>query len=209
VLDVYRTPGDFDDQFGRSYSTDPKVVSALGAEFIKAQQAVRVAATAKHFPGLGAALSTQNTDVGAVTLDVGLHALRTVDEYPYRAAIAAGVKLVMVSWAVYPALARGTPAGLSSVIVNGELRSRLGFRGVTITDALEAGALQAFGTTGQRATLAARAGMDLILCSGQRAIQGRLARNALATALTSGALSASVFDAALARTIALRTSLAR
>jgi len=209
VLDVYRTPGDFDDQFGRSYSTDPKVVSALGAEFIKAQQAVRVAATAKHFPGLGAALSTQDTDARPVTLDVGLHALRTVDEYPYRAAIAAGVKLVMVSWAVYPALARGTPAGLSSAIVNGELRSRLGFRGVTITDALEAGALQAFGTTGQRATLAARAGMDLILCSGQRAIQGRLARSALATALTSGTLSTSVFDAALARTIALRTSLAR
>jgi len=209
VLDVYRTPGDFDDQFGRSYSTDPKVVSALGAEFIKAQQAVRVAATAKHFPGLGAALSTQDTDARPVTLEVGLHALRTVDEYPYRAAIAAGVKLVMVSWATYPALARGTPAGLSSAIVNGELRSRLGFRGVTITDALEAGALQAFGTTGQRATLAARAGMDLILCSGQRAIQGRLARSALATALTSGALSASVFDAALARTIALRTGLAR
>jgi len=209
VLDVYRTPGDFDDQFGRSYSTDPKVVSALGAEFIKAQQAVRVAATAKHFPGLGAALSTQDTDARPVTLDVGLHALRTVDEYPYRAAIAAGVKLVMVSWATYPALARGTPAGLSSAIVNGELRSRLGFRGVTITDALEAGALQAFGTTGQRATLAARAGMDLILCSGQRAIQGRLARNALATALTSGTLSTSVFDAALARTIALRTGLAR
>ena len=207
VLDVYRTAGDFDDQFGRSYSTSPQVVSALGADFIKAQQATGVAATAKHFPGLGAASSTQDTDARPVTLNVGLHALRTIDEYPYRAAIAAGVKLVMVSWAVYPALARGTPAGLSSAIVNGELRNRLGFRGVTITDALEAGALQAFGTTGHRATLAARAGMDLILCSGQRASQGRLARSALATALSSGALSASVFDAALTRVIALRTGL--
>lgn len=209
VLDVYRTPGDFDDQFGRSYSADPKVVSALGAGFIRAQQATGVAATAKHFPGLGTAASSQDTDARPVTLNVGLHALRTVDEYPYRAAIAAGVKLVMVSWAVYPALAKNTPAGLSSAIVNGELRQRLGFRGVTITDALEAGALQAFGTTGHRATLAARAGMDLILCSGQRPGQGRLARNALATALSSGTLNASVFDAALARIIALRTGLAR
>ena len=207
VLDVYRTAGDFDDQFGRSYSTSPQVVSALGADFIKAQQATGVAATAKHFPGLGAASSTQDTDARPVTLNVGLHALRTIDEYPYRAAIAAGVKLVMLSWAVYPALARSTPAGLSSAVVNGELRDRLGFRGVTITDALEAGALQAFGTTGHRATLAARAGMDLILCSGQRASQGRLARSALATALSSGALNGSVFDAALTRVIALRTGL--
>ena len=207
VLDVYRTPGDFDDRFGRSYSTNPKVVSALGADFIKAQQATGVAATAKHFPGLGAASSAQDTDARPVTLNLGLHALRTVDEYPYRAAIAAGVKLVMVSWAVYPALAKNTPAGLSSAIVNGELRGRLGFRGVTITDALEAGALQAFGTTGHRATLAARAGMDLILCSGQRASQGRQARNALATALSNGTLNASVFGATLTRIIALRTGL--
>jgi beta-N-acetylhexosaminidase len=208
VLDVYRTAGDFDDQFGRSYSTNPQVVSALGAGFIKAQQATGVAATAKHFPGLGAATTTQDTDARPVTLNLSLPTLRTVDEYPYRAAIAAGVKLVMVSWAVYPALAKDTPAGLSSAVVNGELRGRLGFRGVTITDALEAGALHAFGATGHRATLAARAGMDLILCSGQRAGQGRLARSALATALSGGMLNASVFDAALTRIIALRTGLA-
>jgi beta-N-acetylhexosaminidase len=68
VLDVYRAPGDFDDQFGRSYSSDPGTVSALGADFITAQQAAGVAATAKHFPGLGAATSSQNTDEQPVTL---------------------------------------------------------------------------------------------------------------------------------------------
>src|SRR5262249_39826299 len=54
VLDVFRKPGDFDDQFQRSYSSNPKVASALGADFIRAQQKGKVAATAKHFPGLGA-----------------------------------------------------------------------------------------------------------------------------------------------------------
>ena len=208
VLDVYRTAGDFDDQFGRSYSKNPRVVSALGADFIKAQQATGVAATAKHFPGLGAAAQAQDTDARPVTLNLTLHALRTVDEYPYRAAIAAGVKLVMVSWAVYPALAHGTPAGLSSAIVGGELRDRLHFTGVTITDALEAGALKAFGTTGHRATLAVRAGMDLILCSAQSASQGQQARNALAAGLKSGTLNKSVFEAALNRVVALRSGLA-
>jgi beta-N-acetylhexosaminidase len=207
VIDVYRKAGDFDDQFGRSYSTKPHAVSSLGADFIAAQQAAGVAATAKHFPGLGAATASQNTDEAPVTLNVTLHALRTVDEFPYRAAIAAGVKLVMVSWAKYSALAPKTPAGLSSAIVNGELRQRLGFKGVTITDALEAGALRSFGTTRRRATLAAKAGMDLILCSVQRPSQGQQARIALANGLSAGTLSPSVFNAALNRIVALRSSL--
>jgi beta-N-acetylhexosaminidase len=207
VLDVYRTPGDFDDQFGRSYSTDPQVVSGLAADFIKAQQARHVAATAKHFPGLGTASVSQDTDLRPVTLNVPLQELRDVDEYPYRAAIAAGVKLVMVSWAVYPALDPGVPAGLSSAIINGELRQRLGFTGVTITDALEAGALQPFGTIGHRATLAAAAGMDLLLCSAQQDTEGEQARAALQQGYGSGKLASGAFQAALTRIMALRAGL--
>jgi beta-N-acetylhexosaminidase len=207
VLDVSRTPGDFDDQFGRSYSSDPGTVSTLGADFILAQQAAGVAATAKHFPGLGTAARSQNTDQQPVTLNVSLTDLRSIDEYPYRAAIASGVKLVMVSWAVYPALDPRWPAGLSPTIIGGELRQRLGFTGVTITDALEAGALQAFGTTGQRATLAASAGMDLILCSNQSLYQGEQARTALQDGLGNRTFSHAAFIAAVQRIISLRSSL--
>ncbi len=207
VLDVYRAPGDFDDQFGRSYSTDPRKVSYLGADFIKAQQATGVAATAKHFPGLGAAAASQNTDEGPVTLDVPLRTLRGTDEYPYKAAIRAGVRLVMVSWAVYPALDPGVPAGLSPAVVGGELRQRLGFTGVTITDALEAGALQAYGTTRHRATMAAGAGMDLILCSAQRPGQGDQARAALSTGYRDGTLDQASFRAAVQRVLELRAGL--
>ena len=207
VLDVYQAPGDFDDQFGRSYSTDPHQVSYLGAGFIKAQQATGVAATAKHFPGLGTAAASQNTDEQPVTLDVPLRTLRGTDEYPYKAAIRAGVRLVMVSWAVYPALDPGAPAGLSPVVVGGELRQRLGFTGVTITDALEAGALQAYGSTRHRAALAARAGMDLILCSAQRPGEGDQARAALSTGYRDGTLNQASFRAAVQRVLELRASL--
>src|SRR5947208_2918205 len=79
-----------------------------------------VAATAKHFPGLGAAATNQDTDSRPVTLNVPRHQLRTVDERPYRSAIPAGVKLVMVSWARYPALDKRRPAGLSRTVVQGE-----------------------------------------------------------------------------------------
>jgi beta-N-acetylhexosaminidase len=144
-----------------------------------------------------------------VTLNVSQDDLRRVDEYPYQAAIASGVKLVMVSWAVYPALDPRWPAGLSSAIIGGELRQRLGFTGVTITDALEAGALQAFGATGQRATLAAGAGMDLILCSSQSLSQGEQARTALQDGLGNGTLDRAAFMAAVERITSLRSSLRR
>ena len=63
-----------------------------------------MAATAKHFPGLGAATASQNTDEVPVTINLSKTTLRSDDEYPYQAAIGADVDLVMVSWAMYPHL---------------------------------------------------------------------------------------------------------
>jgi beta-N-acetylhexosaminidase len=206
VLDVYRQAGDFDDQFGRSYSMNPAVVSVLGSDMIKAQQGGGVAATAKHFPGLGAAAANQNTDLGPVTLKLPLATIRSIDEVPFQAAIAAGVKLIMVSWAVYPAIG-ARPAGLSPNVVQGELRDRLHFTGVTITDALEAGALKAFGSTQNRTLRAALAGMDLMLCAAQTVTQGEQSSGELAAAYSNGTLNGPAFLASVNRVIALRQSL--
>ena len=101
VLDVYRSPRNFIDSTQRSYSSNAGRVATLGASFVEARRQ-QVAGTAKHFPGLGAATAAQDTDAVQVTLDVSAAILRSTDELPYRAAIAAGVKLVMTSWAIYP-----------------------------------------------------------------------------------------------------------
>jgi beta-N-acetylhexosaminidase len=208
VLDVYRQAGNFDDEFGRSYSMDPDVCAECGAAFVTAQQKLGIAATAKHFPGLGAATVDQNTDLGPVTLDVPLADLRSIDERPFRAAIAAGVRLVMTSWAVYPALDPELPAGLSPAIAGGELRQRLKFRGVTITDALEAGAIASFGTPAQCGVLAAQAGMDVLLASARDVSEGQDTVAALAGALQNHTLNPGHFNIALRRVLALRDGLA-
>ena len=206
VLDVYRTAGNFDDQFGRSYSKNASVVAALGSNMIKAQQAGKVAATAKHFPGLGAAARNQNTDTRPVTLNLSLARIRSTDEVPFHAAIQAGVKLVMVSWAAYPSVG-ARPAGLSPNVVQGELRNHLKFTGVTITDALEAGALRPYGSTGNRARFAALAGLDLLLCSAQHVAQGQQARGELVKDYRTGTLNGAAFRTSVNRVIALRQSL--
>jgi beta-N-acetylhexosaminidase len=209
VLGVYRQAGNFLDQFQRSFSMNRFTVRRLGSTFLAAQQRTGVAATVKHFPGLGAATANQNTDLGPVTLRLSLSTLRNVDMFPYPAAIAAGVRLVMASWAVYPALDPSRPSGLSSRIIQGQLRGRLGFEGVTITDAIEAGALQRFGGIGNRTVLAARAGMDLLLFSNKLVGEGDQGLGALTAALRSGRLGRPAFQASVERILALREALSR
>jgi len=208
VQDVFRVAGNFDDQWERSYSSDPAVCGRLGAEMVRAQQGAGVAATAKHFPGLGAATRDENTDLGPVTLSQSASELRSVDEYAFAPVIRAGVDLVMTSWALYPALDRVYPAGLSSRIIGGELRGRLRFGGVTITDALEAGAISSFGDTGTCSLIAADAGMDLLLCSARDMSQGQDAVAALTAALERRWLNPGSAQQALSRVQKLRGRLA-
>jgi beta-N-acetylhexosaminidase len=117
----------------------------------------------------------------------------------------------MVSWATYPALDRYAPAGMSPAVVQGELRGRLGFQGVTITDGLGAGALYAYGGFAHRAVSASRAGADLLLCStpssaGNSPANGVAALNGLVAGFEDGAVSRTTAEASVARIIALRTS---
>jgi beta-N-acetylhexosaminidase len=119
------------------------------------------------------------------------------------------VKLVMTSWATYPALDPARPAGLSPIVLQSELRHRLGFRGVTITDGIEAGSLQSFGSLARRSVLAAGAGADLILCAATNPARnspqdGITALRALATAISSGQLDLASARQAAARILALR-----
>jgi beta-N-acetylhexosaminidase len=209
VLDVYRQAGNFIDQYQRSYSTDAAIAGRLGQAFVTHLQGTGVAATAKHFPGLGAATADQNTDTRPVELNLPLRELRRTDEAPYRSAIAAGVKLVMLSWAVFPALDPRMPAGLSPRVIGNELRTRLRFHGVTITDSLGAGALAPFGGYGQRGLLAASAGEDLILCATTNPDENTPNEavdvlDSVSRALVTHALSRTSAERAAARVIQLR-----
>jgi beta-N-acetylhexosaminidase len=146
----------------RAFSDDPAVVGADAAAFVRGLQAGGVAATAKHFPGLGAA--RENTDDHAVSVQL-------VRLQPFRDAIAADVRLVMMSNASYPHLdPSGQPAVFSRTIVTKLLRGSLGFDGVVVTDALDAPTPNAMPHAPARAI---GAGVDLLLyTSGSAARRG-------------------------------------
>jgi beta-N-acetylhexosaminidase len=120
----------------RVFSRDARLNARLGTAFVRGLQGAGVAATAKHFPGLGTAPTTTDTSNVVLTTPA-----RTLDArlLPFERAVENGVDLVMVSNAGYTAYdPSGAPADLSRPIVTGILRDRLGFRGVVITDAMEA-----------------------------------------------------------------------
>jgi beta-N-acetylhexosaminidase len=145
----------------RAFSRDPRVAAEAVADAVRGWRAARVAATVKHFPGLGGA--SANTDNALVTIRRSRAELDAVDLTPFASAIDAGVPLVMVGHARYPALDRSRIASQSQPIIEGVLRDELRFRGVVVTDSMEARASLATGSITKTSERAIRAGADLLL----------------------------------------------
>jgi beta-N-acetylhexosaminidase len=162
VADVPSVPGSV--IAGRALGTTPPAASRAVVAAVRGWRAGRVAPAVKHFPGLGGA--RVNTDDGSVSVRRSRGALEQ-DLAPFRAAVRAGVPLVMVSHAVYPALDADHIASQSRAIATDLLRGRLRFKGVAITDSLEAHAVRATGQVDRAAEASLRAGVDLLLTTGQ------------------------------------------
>ncbi len=128
-----------------------------------------------------------------------------MDLPPFEAAIRAGVPLVMVSHARYTALDRHRIASQSRPIIDGLLRDRLGFRGVVITDSMEAAASLATGSITATSERAVRAGADLVLLTG-RGSYAPVYRHLLTKARHSASFRERVRQAA-ARVLALKAGL--
>jgi beta-N-acetylhexosaminidase len=191
VADVPSVPGAA--LASRSFSWDSRVASKAMSSAVRGWRAGGIASTAKHFPGLGAA--SVNTDDASVVIRRSRSQLEATDLPPFAAAIRAGVPLVMVGHARYPALDPLRIASQSPVIIEELLRKRLGFRGVVVTDSMEAHASLATGDIATVCERAVRAGADLVLLTG-RGSYAPVHRRLLAVAQRSPAFRARVRESA-------------
>ena len=142
----------------RAFPGDAAQVGRLVAATVRAYRSRGLHATVKHFPGFGRA--TANTDFERATV------AGRGDLEPYRAAIRAGVPLVMASHALHPDLDPDRIASQSRRIMTGVLRDELGFEGACITDSLEAKAVVTRMPVQLAALRSMRAGCDLMLTTG-------------------------------------------
>src|SRR5437763_14331064 len=200
VVDVPTASAAFIWQEGRAFSFNAGDVAKYATSFALGVQAAGVAATAKHFPGVGSA--TVDTDFRLQELRP-IAAQRKAALRPYQSLIARGLDAVMVATSGFPAYDRsGTSAALATPIIGGLLRGRLGFTGVVITDALNS-------PTGHNeiagGVLAARAGAGIVLFVDSGS--GEL--GALESAMGRGRITRAQAVASYLRILALKQRLAR
>lgn len=147
----------------RAFSSDPVQTGLLAVAFFRGLQSAGVMATAKHFPGHGAADRDSHLVLPRVSAD--LDQLWQRELVPYRFLIREGIPAVMTGHLAFPEVTGDhESASLSPWFVGTLLRERLGFDGIVLTDDLEMdGAVEAAGSPAQAALAALRAGTDLVM----------------------------------------------
>lgn len=187
--------------YQREFGYDTATVGPHAVAFVQGMQAAGVAATPKHFPGLGRV--TGNTDTTSGVTD-STTTRSSAYLNPFRQAIAAGAPFVMISSAYYSRIDAGQPAPFSRTIITGVLRGDLGFQGVVISDDLGRARQVSRWSPGSRATQFVAAGGDIVLT-----VDPNLAP-AMAKALVAKARSSAAFrkqvDAAALRVLRAKAS---
>jgi beta-N-acetylhexosaminidase len=188
---------------GRAFPGGASAVTAFTKAAVAGYRGTRVAATLKHFPGLGEA--TTNTDDETVAISSPAAALRTRDLPPFQAGIDAGAPIVMASHALFKGFDPANIASQSKPILTGLLRNKMRFKGVVITDSMEAAAVLKRSSLEIAALRSVSAGADLLLLTGAGSFP-RVSNQLLVAAKRSARFRARIAEAA-ARVIALKRSL--
>lgn len=180
----------------RSVGGDAVLVSQMVSAQIRGFQRAGVAATVKHFPGLGNTVIDTHDDLA--TVGGPLDYLYQHDIVPFRDAIQTGVACVMLTHVRYEALDAKLPATLSPRVVKGLLRAELGYQGAVCTDCMEMKAITRGFGVGDSALLALLAGVDMPLFSHTRRHQ-EAAYEAVLAAARSGQVSGARIDESVER----------
>ncbi len=193
VVDV----GSGSDLGTRSFGDDPTTVASYTDVIIRAQEKAGLASVIKHWPGIGG--GTTDPHLGLDSLGA-IEELRAEDLVAFQRAFDAGASGVMVAHATVPGLTTDDqPASLSRAAITDELRGRMGFDGLVITDSLGMGAIVNTVPQDEAAEQAIAAGADIALLSGADVIGP--AHERLTAAITEGRISADQIEASVRRVL--------
>ena len=189
----------------RAYGTDPALVAALVPRVAEGLTSGGVIPVVKHFPGHGDTAVDSHYDLPVVTKT--REELEALELIPFRAAMDGEVPAVMVAHLLVKEIDDTLPATLSPKVVDGLLRTELGFGGVVFTDDLTMGAIANTYGMGEAAVLAFEAGCDVLLvCHGADNLNS--AYEALLEAVNSGRVSLARLDDSVYRILTLKAEYA-
>ena len=184
----------------RSYGEDPELVSRMGAASVEGFERAGIVSAAKHFPNHGPAVADSHEALPVVDHD--METLQSYDLPPFRAAVEAGVPMMMAGHLLYPAVDAERPASLSPKWM-GILREELGFDGVVVTDDLAMAGASGGGTPERAAVEAVGAGADLLVVSSPPQQQAD-AYDAVVAAVESGEIPEERVQASVRRLIEVK-----
>ncbi|MBQ9411048.1 MAG: glycoside hydrolase [Bacteroidales bacterium] len=185
----------------RAFSSDPAVVAERVVQFAKGLAQEGICACVKHFPGHGD--TSADTHYGYAQNPRTWEELLQRDMVPFKAAIDAGVPMVMTAHISAPAVTgTGVPSTLSPLMLTEKLRGELGYNGIIITDALRMGAIAREYPAGEAAVLALQAGVDILLLPGDFLA----AHKAVMEAVEEGVITEERIDCSVRRILELKLS---
>ena len=187
----------------RAYSTDYEEAARLVASATRGFNAGGVVSCIKHFPGHGD--TNEDSHRSAAYIHKPLSDLMNEDYLPFKAGIEADTGMIMIghlylSDADISSGEDNLPASLSYKVVTGELRDKLGYNGVVITDSMAMGAIVNYYSSGEAAKLAVKAGVDIILMPEDF----EAAVEALESAVQTGEISEERINESVRRILALK-----
>ncbi len=159
-----------------------------------------ILASLKHFPGHGDTDVDSHYDLPQLKFDKAR--LDSLEIYPFKELINAGAPSVMVAHMNIPSLdaTPNIPSSISKKVVTDLLRKELGFKGLTVTDAMDMKGVKKFFPNGEADVMAIEAGHDLLEVSEN---SGR-AIDLIEKAIKSGRISQADVDARVKRVLAAK-----
>ena len=146
----------------RTFGKDAKETSTFISNMVGYAKDSGISSCLKHFPGYG---NNVDTHTGSAYDKRSYETFTNSDYLPFISGIKAGVPSIMVSHNVMESVDSTFPASLSKKVITGELRDKLNFSGIVITDDLAMDAVKSYVTEGSAAVLAINAGNDMIITS--------------------------------------------
>ena len=150
----------------RSFGENPRRVAELGVQYMRGLQDNGILATAKHFPGHGDVAVDSHYDLPVIQKSRA--ALDTLELYPFRRLIEAGVGSVMIGHLFVPAIdnRENRATSISNKTVTDLLRKKMEFQGLSFTDALEMKGVSKYFPDGDASVESLIAGNDMLCLPG-------------------------------------------
>lgn len=178
----------------RTFNRDAKETANLIGLMVDYANEVGISSSLKHFPGYG---NNVDTHTGVAIDERSYDNFLNNDYLPFEEGIKRKVPSILVSHNIIKCIDSEYPATLSKMIVTGELRNKLNFSGIIITDDLSMGAVSSYVDDNSAAVLAINAGNDLIITSDFVNMY-----NSVIMAVKSGKIKMETIDTAVRRILA-------